>query len=118
MQVAAVNVVVESGKSPAGRNPLSASMSHSSPSTPAGSVATWPDESAAIPVLRQNRILPSACDTVMELLCGELTQGSVPLSPFSGRPPSAGGLKRESRHIPVQVGGSSGSMTAPARDSL
>ena len=29
---------------------------------------------------------------------------NVPVSAFSGRPPSDGGLKRGSRHVPVQLG--------------
>src|ERR1700730_9247600 len=118
MQVGTVKVVVERGKRPAGRNPLSSSMSHSGPSVPAGSVATWPGASDAMLVLLQKRILPSPWGTVMESLRGELTQGRVPLSAFSGRPPSAGGLNRGSRHMPVQVGGSAGSIAAPASDSL
>src|SRR5687768_12875681 len=36
---------------------------------------------------------------------------SVPVNAFSGRPPSLGGLKRGSRQVPVQIGGSCGSMT-------
>src|SRR3984893_12035087 len=42
----------------------------------------------------------------------------VPASAFSGLPPSAGGLKRASRQVPVQVGGSAGSITALACVSL
>src|SRR5713226_5047183 len=38
------------------------------------------------------------------------TENSVPVSEFSGCPPSAGGLKRGSRQVPVQVVGSAGSM--------
>ena len=34
----------------------------------------------------------------------QLTMNSVPVSAFSGRPPSAGGLKRGSRQVPVQTG--------------
>ena len=45
-----------------------------------------------------------------------LTMKIVPVIPFSGRPPSAGGLKRGSRHVPVQVG--EGSIFAPAWVSL
>ena len=41
----------------------------------------------------------------------------MPVSAFSGRPPSAGGLKRGSRHVPVQTFGS-GSILAPACVSL
>ena len=42
----------------------------------------------------------------------------VPVRAFSGRPPSAGGLKRGSRQVPVQVGGSWGSIFALACVSL
>src|SRR6266550_8761589 len=45
-----------------------------------------------------------------------LTPKSVPVSAFSGRPPSAGGLKRGSRHEPVHCG--LGSILAPACVSL
>jgi len=34
----------------------------------------------------------------------QFTMNSVPLSAFSGRPPSAGGLKRGSRQVPVHKG--------------
>src|SRR2546430_10717616 len=66
----------------------------------------------------QKRILRSACGTVMESLRTSLTRKLVPLKAFSGRPPSAGGLNRESRHLPVQMGGSAGSMTLFANVSL
>src|SRR6266511_3242269 len=39
-----------------------------------------------------------------------LTVKMVPVIAFSGRPPSAGGLQVGSRHVPVQVGGSCGSI--------
>src|SRR5258708_5954769 len=42
----------------------------------------------------------------------------VPVRLFSGRPPSAGGLKRGSRHRPVHVVGSCGSRGALFNDSL
>src|SRR6476646_7219636 len=38
----------------------------------------------------------------------ELMMKSCPVSEFSGRPPSPGGLKRGSRHVPVQATGSVG----------
>src|SRR5437667_11663545 len=117
-QVGMVNVVVERGTRPAGRNPLSASTSHSEPSTPAGSVATCPGAKDAMLVFLQKRILPSAWGTVMASLRTEFTQKTVPVSAFSGRPPSAGGLKRGSRQVPVQVGGSAGSITLSAFVSL
>src|SRR5437899_10546133 len=69
-------------------------------------------------VFLQKRILPSAWGTVMASLRTEFTQKTVPVSAFSGRPPSAGGLKRGSRHVPVHVGGSAGSITALACVSL
>src|SRR3954463_12993027 len=47
-----------------------------------------------------------------------LTMNMVPVSAFSGRPPSAGGLKRGARHVPVHVGGAAGSMKAFAGGSL
>src|SRR5437773_8927108 len=49
---------------------------------------------------------------------GPLTVKIVPDSAFSGRPPSAGGLKRGSRHVPVHVGGSAGSILTFACVSL
>ena len=61
-------------------------------------------------VLRQNRILPSADPTTM-FMSQQLAVKIVPLTAFSGRPPSAGGLNRGSRQVPVQVGGSWGSIT-------
>src|SRR6266496_1699154 len=42
----------------------------------------------------------------------------LPERAFSGLPPSAGGLKRGSRQVPVQVGGSNGSSLAFACVSL
>ena len=68
-------------------------------------------------MLRQNRIFPSAAGTVIATV-PELTLKMVPVSAFSGRPPSAGGLNRGSRQVPVQVGGSCGSITALACVSL
>ena len=48
----------------------------------------------------------------------QLTIHNWPVSAFSGCPPSAGGLNRGSRHAPVQVGGSAGSVWALSRLSL
>ena len=67
-------------------------------------------------MLRQKRILPSAAGTLIELVPA-LTVKIWPVSAFSGRPPSAGGLKRGSRHVPVQTPGS-GSIFAFAWVSL
>jgi len=47
-----------------------------------------------------------------------LQEVPVAVSAFSGLPPSPGGLNRGSRHVPVHVGGSAGSMTALACVSL
>ena len=106
-------VDVDKGTRPAGRKPLSRSTSHSYPRVPPGRVAGGPEPRLAIEVFRQNRILPSAAGTVMDQFVlsgpGPLTMKMVPESAFSGRPPSAGGLKRGSRHVPVHVGGSFGS---------
>src|SRR5664279_162242 len=102
---------------PGGRNPLSASSSHSYPTVPVPSVAVAPAAWVATEVPRQNRSLPSAAGT-RRLTVPELTLKIVPVSRFSGRPPSAGGLNRGSRQVPVQVGGSCGSMTALAWVSL
>ena len=43
---------------------------------------------------------------------GPFTVKIVPVRAFSGFPPSAGGLKLGSRQVPVQVGGSAGSIFA------
>ena len=56
-------------------------------------------------VFRQNRIFPSAAGTLTAaLVVQQLTVKMVPERAFSGRPPSAGGLNRGSRHVPVQTG--------------
>ena len=102
---------------PAGRTPLSRSSSHSVPRTPVGSVALWPAASEAMLVLRQKRILPSAAGTRIASLRMPFTVKIEPLSAFSGRPPSAGGLKRGSRHEPVYTFGM-GSILALACVSL
>src|SRR5439155_3474945 len=46
----------------------------------------------------------------------ELTVHRLPVTAFSGRPPSAGGLNRGSRHVPVHA--DVGSILAPASVSL
>ena len=71
----------------------------------------------AMLVLRQMRIWASAYGISMgSFREGPLTMKMVPVSAFSGRPPSDGGLKRGSRHVPVHAG--LGSILASARDSL
>src|SRR6478735_6926073 len=74
-------------------------------------VVVWFAARVATRVFRQKRILPSADPTTM-LMAQQFDVKIVPLSAFSGRPPSAGGLKRGSRQVPVQVGGSLGSILA------
>src|SRR5262245_9460228 len=70
---------------------------------PSPKVALPPGGSPARLVFRQNRDLPSGSATVMEVIGpGALTVKIVPLSAFSGRPPSAGGLNRGARQVPVQ----------------
>ena len=48
--------------------------------------------------------------TVMLVVAPSFTVKMVPVRAFSGWPPSAGGLLRGSRQVPVQVGGSWGSL--------
>ena len=57
-----------------------------------------------------------AAGTSIESVRVSLTVKIVPVRAFSGRPPSEGGLKRGSRHVPVHAG--SGSIFASARVSL
>ncbi len=80
-------------------------------------VVVWSPVSEATLVLRQNRIFPSGAATTMSV-SQQLTMKIWPVRPFSGRPPSAGGLNRGSRQVPVHVGGSCGSITASACVSL
>src|SRR5215470_14556784 len=112
---------------PAGRTPLSRSSSNSYPRTPPANTpdpdtlgTSAPPPLAAIDVLRQKRIAAAAAGTVMLGNCAwqHWVVKIVPVRAFSGRPPSAGGLKRGSRPVPVQVGGSCGSITALACVSL
>src|SRR5262245_4282048 len=85
---------------------------------PAVSVVLAPLPSVATRVLRQNGCVLKALVTRIVALVQQLTVKIVPVSAFSGRPPSAGGLNRASRHVPVHVGGSSGSIFALACVSL
>src|SRR5437868_2104574 len=111
-------VVEDRSIRPAGREPLSASTPHSKPREP-GAIdrVELPDRDAAA-VFRQKRSPANreVSDTVSVRVA--LTMKILPLSAFSGRPPSAGGLNRRSRQVPVHVGGSAGSMTALACVSL
>src|SRR6202035_4123210 len=88
------------------------------PSVPAARVQVCPADCAATCVFRQKRILPCAAGTLIERLVlsvpGPFTRNNWPVRAFSGRPPSSGGLLEGSRHVPVQVGGSSGSTAAVA----
>ena len=52
---------------------------------------------------------PTADGTMMLAVAPSFTVKMVPVRAFSGWPPSAGGLLRGSRQVPVQVGGSWGS---------
>src|SRR5262245_7637371 len=70
------------------------------------------------PVLRQRRSRPSSWLTCTGRKLQQFTANPVPDIAFSGRPPSAGGLKRGSRHDPVHVGGSAGSDGWNPNDSL
>ena len=56
-------------------------------------------------VFRQNLGLAYDAGTVPMSVVPELTSKSCPVNAFCGRPPSAGGLKRGSIHVPVHVGG-------------
>src|SRR5437868_5929789 len=108
-------VVVDIRNRPLGRAPLSRSSSHSYPTVWSASVAVAPAVWFATAVPRQNRILPSAAGT-LSATPQQFTVKIVPVSPFSGRPPSAGGLNRGSRQLPVHV--AVGSILELARVSL
>src|SRR4051812_17735728 len=84
---------------------------------PLPSVVVAPAARLATLVLRQNRRLLYAPPTCMSVV-QQLTVKIVPMRLFSGRPPSAGGLNLGSRQVPVQVGGSCGSILAPECVSL
>src|SRR5215210_2549669 len=88
---------------------------------PLPSVVVWVAPRAGTLVLRQNRSWPSVPSTVMSVV-QQLTANIVPVSAFSGRPPSPGGLNRGSRQVPVQIGllfaSTAGSSLAPASVSL
>ncbi len=75
-----------------------------------GKVATVFGASVATLVFRQNRSGPNEAGTVIASVRGPFTMKMLPERAFSGRPPSAGGLNRGSRQLPVQVGGSFGSI--------
>src|SRR4051794_27730066 len=79
-----------------------------------------PPADAAIGELRQNLKADASGGTTMLGNCPwqHCALKIVPVRAFSGRPPSAGGLNRGSRHVPVHVGESAGSMTAFACVSL
>src|SRR3954465_2078346 len=82
--------------------------------------SSTPPPAAAMGELRQNRSADASAGTTMFGNCPwqHCVVKIVSVSAFSGRPPSAGGLKRGSRHVPVHVGASAGSMTAFACVSL
>src|SRR5438105_8300238 len=68
-----------------------------------------------MPVFLQKRCDPISDGTVMAYV-QQFAVKMVPVRAFSGRPPSAGGLKRGSRQLPVHAG--LGSIFAPAYVSL
>ena len=91
---------------PAGRAPLSRSSSHSKPSVPVGerrhlARRRAPRRSVFAPEAQLARRPPG---TASASLRTPFTVKIVPVSAFSGRPPSAGGLKRGSRQVPVHAG--------------
>ena len=67
--------------------------------------STVPEARLATRVFRQNRSLLYVDGTAMSVVPA-LTMNNWPVSAFCGFPPSAGGLNRGSRQVPVQVGGS------------
>src|SRR2546430_14725758 len=73
-------------------------------------------------VFRQNRDCASTAGTLIDRSVlsapGPFTMKMVPFRAFSGLPPSAGGLKRGSRHVPVHVGGGRGAGTPVGSGSL
>ena len=71
---------------------------------------------ASVGLLAKNPA-PNRDEIVKGSAAQQLPMKIVPLTAFSGRPPSAGGLKRASRHVPVQTFGS-GSIFALAWVSL
>jgi hypothetical protein len=68
-------------------------------------------------VFRQKRSFANVAGTVMAA-DPRSTVKICPLNAFSGLAPSPGGLNRGSRHVPVHVGGSDGSITPFAVVSL
>ena len=70
-----------------------------------GSVAVWPGARSPPTCCARTAACRTPAGTCIASLAVPLTMKSVPVSAFSGLPPSAGGLKRGSRHVPVQVGG-------------
>src|SRR5947207_2174075 len=112
-------MVADNCTRPGGRNPLSASSSHSYPSVPmpGPSVTLAPGASAATGVLRQIRRLLYCEGTLMSVV-PLLTTKNWPVTAFSGRPPSPGGLNRGSRQVPVHVAGLCGSTCASKCVSL
>ena len=108
-------VVVDRRISPGGRKPLSASrplVAQGSARHRRRGVRSQRGDRGVAP----ETIRPSAAGTTIEVVAPSLTMKSVPVSPFSGRPPSDGRLKRGSRQVPVHSG--DGSIFALACVSL
>ena len=81
---------------------------------------SWVEAVGAREATRVPRQKRSALEAPVTLIwvTQQFTLNDVPVSAFSGRPPSAGGLNRGSRQVPVHVGGSCGSILALAWVSL
>src|SRR6266540_3186456 len=71
---------------------------------PAVMVVVPPGAMLAMDVLRQRRSRLYAYGTRSDWKLVPLTMKKFPVTAFSGRPPSAGGLKRGSRQVPVHAG--------------
>src|SRR3954469_26043503 len=82
--------------------------------------SSTPPPAAAMGELRQNRSADASAGTTMFGNCPwqHWAVKMVPVSAFSGRPPSAGGLKRGSRHVPVHIDPPAGSILSFAWVSL
>ena len=81
---------------------------------PEPNVTVWPADNDATAVFRHMRSLEYRAGTWMSVVPAFTTK-YWPVRAFSGRPPSAGGLKRGSRHVPVH---DTGSVTASKWVSL
>src|SRR5438067_880457 len=106
MRSGTLTVVDERSKTPAGLMPLSTSSFHSYPRDEAASVVAVPGASDATLVLRQKRRRLNSAGTWIAYV-QQSTVYRLPVSAFSGHPPSDGGLNLGSRHVPVHDGSGS-----------